>query len=210
MTTRGGEPHGPARRSEDNEKMLSETMPILRREIVESQRSGADFLKWKLIATATVASIALGLRAHPVTGLEPQKGGPPVQLIICLIPLICAYVDMVSLDLAIRILAIGAFLRAHGDVYENWVQDERGSDENPFRFAPVAVHGSSFIVSFLILGVGLVGASLKWESFEVAAYVTSGLLGTAVTIVLSYLYYDRKKHLASTYPGSRRKRNHGK
>ena len=74
---------------------LSESVRAnLRSEIVEAQKLGADFLKWKLIGIAAVGSLALGLS---------EKKADEYPLLLCLIPLICAYTDIISLDLVTRI-----------------------------------------------------------------------------------------------------------
>jgi hypothetical protein len=102
----------------DISQVTPELLSALRIELIETEKSGADFVKWKLIAVAAVASLALGV------GQAKGDSHPPHAL-ICLIPLICAYVDLMSADLAVRILSIAAFLRSQGDVYELWVQDRR-------------------------------------------------------------------------------------
>ncbi len=50
---------------------------MLRSEIIESQKTQADFLKWKLISVAAVASISLGLAHSPA--VEGAK------LLLCLV-----------------------------------------------------------------------------------------------------------------------------
>jgi hypothetical protein len=157
----------------------------LRAEIVETQKTGADFVKWKLIATATVASLLVGV------GRARLNDDGHLQLLICLIPLICAYVDLVSSDLAIRILAIAAFLRDHGDVYERWVQPKRSSPNNPWAFAPIAIHGSSLAICLLILAVGIYGASVGWETPRTAMYFGSGAVGALVAWVLRRAFIVR-------------------
>jgi hypothetical protein len=162
---------------------------VLRAEIIEAQRSGADFLKWKLIAAATVASVGVGF-------WSPQNAQSiDSRLIICLIPLICAYVDMVSLDLAIRTFVIATFLRNAGDRYENYVHRMRRREDNPFHAASIASHGSSLAASILILSLGLFGAGRKWEQFHVNAYVTSGILGIVLTVLLWNLYKTRVRRI---------------
>jgi len=193
-----------------NDDYASADLPVpiiqsLRAEIIEAERSGAELLKWKLIAASAVASLALGLRPQS----SPQAVKPAdshIQLIICLVPLICSYVDMVSLDIAVRIQVIGAFLREHEDTYENWVQELRGADRNPFRFAPFAVHGSSLVVSLLVLGIGLVGAGLGWQLVDVVTFAASGVLGVIAVAALQRLYVRYEDYLADQFPGTKRPR----
>lgn len=168
----------------------------LRAEIVETQKTGADFVKWKLIATATVASLLFGVGRTQVTNEDH------LQLLICLIPLICAYVDLVSSDLAIRILAIAAFLREHGDVYECWVGPKRMKPSNPWAFAPIAIHGSTLSICVLILAVGIFGASVGWNQPRTAMYLVSGAGGAVVAWLLRRSFMARANHLSSL-PGRR-------
>lgn len=156
----------------------------LRAEIVETQKTGADFIKWKLIASAAVASLAIGVGQHG------DDRDPDLRLLICLIPLICAYADLMSTDLAIRILSIAAFMRTKGDLYEKWVQDRRGEGwKNPFGLAPLAVHGSSVAMNLLIVGMVLFGPSHEWPDFHAGLYVTSAVAGTVVALLLWAWYY---------------------
>src|SRR5438046_2208814 len=69
----------------------------LRQEIIETHRSSADFLKWKLFAVAAVASVAMGYLT--TANATPSSDA---RLIICLAPFVCAYADMVATDLAVR------------------------------------------------------------------------------------------------------------
>jgi hypothetical protein len=100
----------------------------LRDEIIESQKSQADFLKWKLIALAGIGSVSLGVGS---TSSVP-KGA---ELLVCLIPLICLYVDLISLHIMIRIITIGVYLKMTGSEYERLAFELRDkSFANPFAF----------------------------------------------------------------------------
>jgi len=63
----------------------------LRTEIIESQRSQAEFLKWKLLSVAALGALALSFRR----AAEPEPtfwSGLDLRLLLCLVPVICAYV----------------------------------------------------------------------------------------------------------------------
>ncbi len=175
--------------SNDN-PAVSELPPALvtslRTEIIETQKATADFVKWKLIACAGVASLALGV--------GQQKDAPHLQLLICLIPLICAYCDLVSADLAVRILSVAAFLRTKRDVYECWVEERRKERwRNPFTLAPMAVHGSSVAINLLILvGVALSG---KWVEPYGALYIAAPIIGLVAAVELWCAFVVNKRHL---------------
>jgi hypothetical protein len=166
----------------------------LRREIVEAQRSGSDLLKWKLIAAATVASIGVGFWNRP-------SGSVDTKVIICLVPLICAYVDTVSLDLAVRTMVIASFLRNHcDDEYEHHVQFVRQLRHNPFMAAPIAIHASSLVSSLIVASLGVYGNSAHWATVETAAFLTAGIIGAAVAILQYLVYSSRVRTLGITAP----------
>ncbi len=153
----------------------------LRSEIIESQKTQAEFLKWKLIAVATLASISLGL----TTG--SRRDDTYSRLLVCLVPLICAYVDLTSLHIMIRIITIGAYLKKMGNPYESFVFRVRDTESgSPFVFEPVALHGSSLAFNLIIAATGLaVGAPIRY------AYVASGLVGAIATGLL-WLWYTQR------------------
>jgi len=177
--------------SDESAEMLPQLLSSLRSEIVEAQKTGADFLKWKLIGIAAVSSIALGLSTPAGTP------GPDARLIVCLVPLICAYVDMVSLDVVIRIIVIAAFLRDHGDEYEKCVDRLRTSAQNPFRFAPTAIHMSSAIVNILIVVLGLYGTTHRWDPFQTYTFLVAGIIGLLVTTLLWVSHTARIRDISS-------------
>src|SRR5271165_2912328 len=119
----------------------------LRDEIIESQKSQADFLKWKLISVAAVVSVSLGFA---------QPGpGPGARLLLCLVPFICLYVDLISLHIMIRIITIGIYLKLSGNRYERFAFEVREkSATSPFVFEVVALHGSSLVFNVIILVLG--------------------------------------------------------
>jgi hypothetical protein len=158
---------------------LSESLRTsLRSEIVEAQKLGADFLKWKLIGIAAVASVALGL----------DKAGGDHPLLLCLIPLICAYTDIINLDLVTRIAVIAAYMRRGNDSYELFVADLRGSSRNPFKAGLVTIYLSSGVVDFLILVVG-------WATCQ-ALNMAAGLAGICITVALWNIHAARVARIA--------------
>jgi hypothetical protein len=186
-----------------------ERLKMLRTEIIESQKTQADFLKWKLIAVATVAGISLGVANSTSPAVEGAK------LLLCLVPFICAYVDLTSLHIMVRVITIGLFLKHAGDEYEEFVFAARTtSAADPFVFEAIALHGSSiaFNLAVGILGFALPGgeAAGQWPSKYLTAYVASGGVGLAVTVFLWLWYTTRLKdirHIAETRtavaPGAR-------
>ncbi len=195
MTTTGDQTGN--RRDVEERRVYPDSLRAeLRREIVEAQRIGADFLKWKLIATATVASVAVGFW---------KADSPPAidaKFLLCLIPLICAYVDMVSLDLAVRTMVIANFLRTRcHDAYEKHVHSLRDHSTNPFSAAPIAIHASSGIASALVAFTGLYGASNRnWDPVAVSAFQMFGILGIALAVLQAVIYNLRIRQLDDREP----------
>ncbi|MCI5210499.1 MAG: hypothetical protein D3910_17300 [Candidatus Electrothrix sp. ATG2] len=74
-------------------------------EIIEAEKDRTGLLKWKLIITAVLGSIGLGLGK----GFECPKIDPILTL--SLIPLTAAYIDLLCNNLQMRILVINAFFQ---------------------------------------------------------------------------------------------------
>jgi hypothetical protein len=172
------------------EPLTSDVIPesssqSLRAEIVESQKSQADYLKWKLIAVGAIGAIVLA------------GGRGTKTLLACLVPMLCAYVDLISIHLMIRILTIGIYLRERGDRYEIYtftLREKSGRD--PYIFEVVALHGSSIAFDLIIILAGFV--SIFTHILSVAVSVTlifSGLVGVIWTLLLFYLYRSRQKEV---------------
>ena len=88
-------------------------MEQLRSEILEAHNARSDLLKWKLVLVAGLGTIGLGLTqeiAHPI--------------VLIGIPLVCAYVDLLTRHLTLRIHVIAGFLRTG---------DGSGPDDGFFR-----------------------------------------------------------------------------
>jgi len=167
----------------------SEHDKLLRGEVIESQKTQADFLKWKIISVATIASISLGLASTTNPTIQGAK------LLLCLVPLICAYVDLTSLHIMIRIIMIGIYLKKVGNAYETFVFEARErTGSNPFVFEAVALHGSSLVFNIIIVGLGFALPD-DWPPKYLTAYIMSGTLGIVVTVLLWVWYTSRAKEI---------------
>lgn len=174
------------------ERVPIENENILRQEIIESQKTQADFLKWKLITVATVGAISFGFTSD----LKLTDGS--AKLLICMVPMLCAYVDLISLHLMIRIITVGTYLRIRGDDYESYVGQIRNlSRTNPFIFEVGALHGSSLFFNLIVIGLGyaLPDGPDGWPRQYRDAYVTAGLIGIAWTVILWVIYSRRVKQV---------------
>ncbi len=90
----------------------------LRDEIVESQKTRVDLLKWKIILAATLGAVALGFEGTP-----PSAAPFSHEYLLCLIPLICLYVDLLCAHLNLRIMVIARYVQ--------FVAATRGSTATP-------------------------------------------------------------------------------
>jgi len=163
---------------------------MLRAEVIESQKTQADFLKWKIISVATIAAISLGLASTTNPTVQGAK------LLLCLVPLICAYVDLTSLHIMIRIIMIGIYLKNLGNAYEKFVFEARErTGTNPFVFEAVALHGSSLVFNIIIVGLGFALPPNDWPQNYLNAYIVSGRLGIVATILLWVWYNTRAKEI---------------
>jgi hypothetical protein len=168
----------------------SEHDKLLRTEIIESEKTQADFLKWKLISVAGVASVALGISA------AAGALGGTLMYLLCLVPLICLYVDLISLHLMIRIITIGLYLRFSGNRYEEFTFDVRGrSTTDPFVFEAFALHGSSAVFNVILIVLGFVLGGPGAPPQLQAAYLCAGGLGLGAAIVAWFLYGSRAREL---------------
>jgi len=166
----------------------------LRSEIVQAQQMGSDFLKWKLIGTASVAALGLGLgESSPMVSSE-------TNLLICLIPLICAYVDLARLDLVVRVVSIARFLSISGDRYEQFIDELRESPVKPFMFAPIAVHLSSAVMNILIFGAGVYGRNNGWPHLRANVFMLVGAVGLIATLLLWWKHNSMIRKISKYKP----------
>jgi len=165
----------------------------LRDEIIESQKARADLFKWKIILVAAIGAAVLGV-GDPLAG---KTAGPDDlvskrEYLLCLVPLVCVYTDILCAHMNLRIRVIGQFLRIHplGAVtddsaaqaaYENFVHKARNmakpsllglvgdgwsamfdSTLDAYVFEDIALHVSSMLLS---LFVAMWGFALQWRIF---------------------------------------------
>ena len=190
----------------------NEEIEWLREEIVESEKTQADFLKWKFILIAAVGSVSLGF----TSGSNYSSEG--AQILLCVVPLLCAYVDLISLHIMGRIITVGKYLVCIGNEYERFVFAVRGrTGTSPYAFEAIALHGSSFVLNAVLLSLGFVlpetgtgtTAPFGWYPKVLEAYKITGAAGLGVTILLFVLYEfrrDRVDRLADEFFSSGRTR----
>jgi hypothetical protein len=136
----------------------------LRTEIVESEKARIDLLKYKLVAIAALGSIGLGFGAE-VKG--PHLIDP--AFVLCIVPIACAYIDLLCWHNTLRILVIAKFLQSQPDPYEAFIARKvnglPGGVRRFFDLEDAALFWSTFVPSLVLL---LWGAwDLSWLSRHV-------------------------------------------
>ena len=131
----------------------------LRDEIIETQRGHLDMVKWKIVLVAALGAVGLGFQGVGLSGAG-ERTVLPAHYVLCLIPFVCAYCDLMLCTLLLRMRAIGAFMSHRGAAqgallarYEQCIDSLRqgqGLHGGLFSFEGLAVFGSSFLFSALV------------------------------------------------------------
>ena len=148
----------------------------LRLEIIESQKIQADYLKWKLISVATLASIAIGVSGNSTNG--------EAEFLLCIVPFCCAYIDIISLHVMMRILTIGAYFKCSGCDYESFVEDVRKASNGLFKLENYALNGSSFIFNMIPILYGVYKLIGFDDRSLGSALIIFGILGIIFSLAL--------------------------
>jgi hypothetical protein len=175
----------------------------LRNEIIESEKAGSDLLRSKLIFTGTLAAVALGFSGG---GSTTQF---PAPLVLCGIPLVCVYVDLLCTHLWLRILVIGRYLRdqqkrEHADKevpsYEEYANKDKV--RKVLNLEEWTLYWSTIIFSGGVIMIGAVLTLLNWDRgtgwlgwLGFLPYLFFGVLGVVLSIVTRGAYHSRKKIL---------------
>ena len=169
-----------------------------KKEIIEAEKTRMDLLKWKLIIVAILAAASLGIGYTNSSDCSNYSGFH--RYAICLIPLVCAYVDLLCVHLQIRILVISKFFidypvksleNVDSDImifkkYEEFCAAKRSI----FNFQDWAQTTSTFILCFLVIGM----AFFHFEEVGMWITISSGLFGILLSIII-ILSYRRKYNL---------------
>jgi hypothetical protein len=179
----------------------------LRQEILNSQQARSDLLKWKLGLVGALGAVGLGLAGADTPG--------HADLVLCAVPFVSVYVDLLCRHLSLRILVIGRYFAVSGARersereelarYENFVEQTRSlnikssrSDEGNRRGADAfsleewAISWSSGIIA---TGVAVYGVGVAVSSSVPAglALIASGVIGIVVTLLARTSYTVRQR-----------------
>lgn len=147
-------------------------------EILESEKTRSEFLRWKLVLCAALGAAGLGITSGSAVA-------PPIGL-LCLIPLACAYVDLLCTNLNLRIILIGRHFSDQCDPYESFV----GKYRIVFCLEDWALYGSTYVISGLLILLAI--ARLLQAAFRQSSFVglecfqcIAILLTSVVAIILT-------------------------
>jgi hypothetical protein len=171
-------------------------LQTLRDEILQTEQIRSDLLKWKLVLAGALGATGLGFAGA-------RGSVTDADLILCAIPPVCLYVDLLSRHLSLRILVIGAFLRRYGAAYgavelaryEQHVDGARDLSWRPlhlplprrvsaFDLEDWAVSWSTIVLSGAVLVYGFTGARGEFQ----LSFMASGGIGLGITLVAMYVY----------------------
>lgn len=166
----------------------NEEVQFLRTEVIESQKARIDLLKYKLLAIATLGSIGLGFSAY-------QEGNLLIDsdYIICIIPFVCIYVDLLCWHNTLRILVIGRFLDYRDNAYENYLSNlgkdtPRKSAGYFYELEDFALHWSTLFVSVLIFFYGVYYLTTTHDNHKGSIFLITGLVWIILPIVMKRSY----------------------
>jgi hypothetical protein len=162
-------------------------MDTLREEIVESQKTRSDLLKWKLIIVAGIGGAALGFSG---------KGPGNAHFALAVLPLACAYVDLLCRSLSLRNKAIGLFIE-HGEhefdgqrAYEKFYRDIHDVAWNKVSLEAWALRWSTALISIAIVPVGVRAGALPWQPWfwPSGLFYASSVLGLVASLCIERTY----------------------
>lgn len=187
----------------------------LRDEIVASQEARTDLLKYKLLAVAALGAIGLGYSDQPA-------GHPSFEpvYVLCVIPFVCAFVDLICWHNTLRILVIGRYLASTGDQYEGFLDilgkridgsrcagARRPGARYFFELEDWALQWSSLVLSLLLLLFGTYRVRVGMTDADPMplreyVFVVSGVSGATLALVVWRVFSRRVKHLYQFTPTS--------
>ena len=170
-------------KNESSEKIVvKEELESLRAEILVSEKARIELLQYKLIAVASLAAIGLGFGDYNGTEIKVQA-----DFVLCIIPFVCAYVDLLCYHNTIRILVIASFLKHNGDPYEEYIEKlgkayKKDGVRYLFNMEDLALYWSSLGLSFLLAIYSAIPFfSIEKDITKGMIFLTAGLLAMFIS-----------------------------
>ena len=117
-------------------------------EIIRTQKARSSLLQWKLVIAAALGAAGLGLTN---TNNNPKIG------LLSLIPLACAYVDLLCTNLNLRIILIGKyFANERKDPYEIVARRAATQQLGWFALEDWALYWSTYITASVIACLAII------------------------------------------------------
>ncbi len=158
----------------------------LRTEIIESQKTLADYLKWKLLAVAAIAVVAFGLDGRPQA----------TPYLICVIPFVCFYIDLVCSNRLAQTYVVAKYLRRRGDPYETSVKEIRDEDlKGGFSYERWALFFTSWALAIAVPLYSVVLSLTSHPSWAGAFVVVSGGVGLALGVFVQDRLHTTRQRL---------------
>lgn len=192
-------------------------MDTLRSQIIETQKTRSDLMKWKLVLVATLASAA-GIGTIGIDTNQEKKIFFEARYLLCFIPLICVYVDALYTHLSLRIRIIGEFFyrckpknkcECCDHEYEHFLNHL--GQKNPYKpFESFVLHWSTIFLSVLVLLYGLYlilqkhdlvknvlekPVLEKQDSPIDVMLILAGLIGIFATYLIKHIQVTEKKYI---------------
>lgn len=149
-------------------------MDSLRQEMLEAQKRRADLMKWKLLLVSALAATGLGLTNSPSV--------PYIELVLCCIPLVCAYVDVLCHHQGLIVIVIAEFIRSQAQIKAD---DSDVAKYEKFALIVRQIHYKKGTIS----AYDLERRNLKWASVifsaSIAVYAATQYKATSVAIFIS-------------------------
>lgn len=169
-------------------------MDKLREEIIEAEKMRADLIKWKLLLVAGLGATGLGLNGSSHDGITE---------LLCLIPFVCVYVDLLARHLNLRIHVIAEFMRRQK---VDWTADyeecaklmEKG---RVFALETGVLWYSTVFLSVLVIIAGFVMYAGQGVA-NYALFILSGFFGIAVAVSIDIIYKKKRAKITCLASGS--------
>jgi hypothetical protein len=160
----------------------------LRDEIRQAENTRSDLLKWKLGLVGAIGAAGLGFAGS----IELRHA----DLVLCALPPVAVYVDLLALHLTLRIMVIGAFFRTAGAAeapayqgYEEFAHNARSA----FELEDWALFYSTYALCAAVAGYGVY--QLADASTFGVPFVLSGAVGAVGEFVGGRQYATRCRAL---------------